>query len=67
MIGLNRQAEFAQEEAGHDFNEEERELHVNTDLTTQIHRLSTEMHAHLTSVGWTLDSKVVDENPPELG
>ena len=40
MIGQNRQAEFAQKKADHDFNEQERELHVNTDLTKQIHRLS---------------------------
>ena len=67
MIGQNRQAEFAQRKADHDFNEQERELHVNTDLTKQIHRLSTEMHAHLTSVGWTIDARSTDETPPGLG
>ncbi len=51
MIGQNRQSEFAQKKADHDFNEQERELHVNTDLTKQIHQLSTEMHAHLMSAG----------------
>ncbi len=51
MIGQNRQGEFAQRKADHDFNEQEHELHVNTDFTKQIHQLSTEMHAHLMSVG----------------
>ena len=47
MIGQNRQGDFAQRKADHDFNEQEQELRVNTDLTKLIHRLSTEMHAHL--------------------
>jgi uncharacterized membrane protein len=51
MIGQNRQGEYAQKKADHDFNEQEQELHVNTDLTKQIHQLSTEMHALLISVG----------------
>ncbi len=51
MIGQNRQGEFAQKKADHDFNVQEHELHLNTDLTKQIHQLSTEMHAHLISVG----------------
>ena len=51
MIGQNRQGEYAQKKADHDFDEQERELHVNTELTKQIHQLSTEMHAHLLSVG----------------
>ena len=55
MIGQNRQAEFARQKADHDFNEQEHELHVNTDLTRQIHRLSTEMHAVLTHLGASAD------------
>jgi uncharacterized membrane protein len=51
MIGQNRQGEYAQKKADHDFNEQEQELHINTDLTKQIHQLSTEMHALLISVG----------------
>jgi len=44
MIGQNRQAEFAQRKADHDFTEQEQELHLNTDLTRQIHALVTELH-----------------------
>ena len=56
MIGQNRQGEFARKKADHDFNEQEQELHVNTDLTKQIHQLSTEIHAHLLRVGGTSTS-----------
>jgi uncharacterized membrane protein len=45
MIGQNRQAAFQQAKADHDFVEQEQELHVNTDLTRQIHRLAQEIHA----------------------
>jgi uncharacterized membrane protein len=61
MIGQNRQGEFAQKKADHDFNEQEHELRINTDLTKQIHQLSTEMHAHLISVG---AARVHDEHGP---
>ena len=37
MIGQNRQAEFQRAKADHDFATEEQELHVNTDLTREIH------------------------------
>jgi uncharacterized membrane protein len=47
MIGQNRQSDFAQAKADHDFNEQELELHTNTDLTRQIHALTTELHARL--------------------
>ena len=47
MIGQNRQAEFQQEKADHDFNEQELELKPNTELTRQIHRLTTELHKRL--------------------
>ncbi|QXC63222.1 DUF1003 domain-containing protein [Aquihabitans sp. G128] len=43
MIGQNRQAEFAQRKADHDFNEQERELKTNTELTRQIHALLCEL------------------------
>ncbi len=45
MIGQNRQADFAQRKADHDFNEQEQELKRNTELTEAIHRLTTEIHA----------------------
>src|SRR5690349_17632464 len=47
MIGQNRQAEFQQAKADHDFNDQELELKTNTELTRQIHRLTTELHKRL--------------------
>jgi uncharacterized membrane protein len=44
MIGQNRQAAFAQAKADHDFNEQELELKTNTQLTREIHRLTTELY-----------------------
>ena len=44
MIGQNRQAGFAQAKADHDFNAQELELRTNTELTREIHRLTTELH-----------------------
>ena len=47
MIGQNRAAAFQQAKADHDFLEEEAELRTNTDLTRQIHVLTTELHRRL--------------------
>ena len=47
MIGQNRQSAFQQAKADHDFLEEEAELRTNTDLTRQIHVLTTELHRRL--------------------
>jgi uncharacterized membrane protein len=44
MIGQNRQAGFQQAKADHDFNEQELELKTNTELTREIHVLTTELH-----------------------
>ena len=44
MIGQNRQAQFQQAKADHDFVAQELELKTNTDLTREIHRLTTELH-----------------------
>jgi uncharacterized membrane protein len=44
MIGQNRQAAFQQAKADHDFVAQELELRTNTDLTRQIHALTTELH-----------------------
>lgn len=44
MIGQNRQAEFQEAKADHDFNEEEMELNTNTELTRAIYALTTELH-----------------------
>ena len=47
MIGQNRAAAFQQHKADHDFVEQELELKTNTDLTRQIHVLTTELHRRL--------------------
>jgi uncharacterized membrane protein len=47
LIGQNRQAAFQQAKADHDFREQELELKTNTDLTRQIHVLTTELHRRL--------------------
>jgi len=44
LIGQNRQAEFQQAKADHDFLEQELELKTNTDLTRAIHLLTVELH-----------------------
>lgn len=44
MIGQNRQASFQQAKADHDFNTNEQELHVNTELTKTIHTLTQQLH-----------------------
>jgi uncharacterized membrane protein len=45
MIGQNRQAQFQQLKADHDFVAQEQELHTNTDLTRMIADLTREIHA----------------------
>ncbi len=47
MIGQNRQADFQQAKADHDFTEQELELKTNTQLTREIHTLTTELHNRL--------------------
>jgi uncharacterized membrane protein len=47
MIGQNRQSAFQQTKADHDFNEQELELKTNTELTREIHVLTTELHRRL--------------------
>ena len=47
MIGQNRQAAFQQTKADHDFETQELELKTNTELTRQIHVLTTELHRRL--------------------
>jgi uncharacterized membrane protein len=44
MIGQNRQASFQQAQADHVFVAQEKELQSNTDLTRQIHELTTQIH-----------------------
>jgi uncharacterized membrane protein len=47
MIGQNRQAEFQQAKADHDFVEQELELKTKTELTRAIHAMTTELHHRL--------------------
>jgi uncharacterized membrane protein len=47
MIGQNRQASFQQAKADHDFQSQELELKTNTELTREIHTLTTELHRRL--------------------
>lgn len=47
MIGQNRQADFQQTKADHDFVEQELELKTNTELTRAIHAMTTELHRRL--------------------
>ncbi|MDT7717077.1 MAG: hypothetical protein QOH09_3069 [Pseudonocardiales bacterium] len=47
MIGQNRQSAFQQAKADHDFIEQELELKTNTELTREIHTLTTELHRRL--------------------
>ena len=63
LIGQNRQAAFQQAKADHDFREEELELKTNTDLTRDIHALTTELHRRLLP-NTPLDDRVKDEELP---
>jgi uncharacterized membrane protein len=47
MIGHNRQAAFQQTKADHDFAAPELELKTNTQLTREIHTLTTELNNRL--------------------
>jgi uncharacterized membrane protein len=47
MIGQNRAAAFQQAKANHDFLEQELELKTNTQLTREIHVLTTELHSRV--------------------
>ncbi len=47
MIGQNRQSEFQQSKADHDFVQQELELQTNTDLTRAIHTMTQELHRRL--------------------
>jgi len=51
MIGQNRQADFAQRKADHDFKEQEQELKLNTELTRAIHEMAKDIHARVVSGG----------------
>ena len=56
MIGQNRQADFQQHKADHDFVANELELKSNTELTKQIERLTREIHARVVTDGTAPDA-----------
>jgi uncharacterized membrane protein len=60
MIGQNRQAEFQQEKADHDFVANELELKNNTELTRMIADLTREIHLHVCG-GQTPEPGAVDQ------
>jgi uncharacterized membrane protein len=47
MIGQNRAADLASAKAQHDFEVQQKLLEENTDLTKQIHQLTSDIHQHL--------------------
>jgi uncharacterized membrane protein len=47
MIGQNRQADFQQQKADHDFVANEQELKTNTELTKQIAELTKQIHERM--------------------
>jgi uncharacterized membrane protein len=51
MIGQNRQSEFQQAKADHDFVAQEKELQSNTELTRAIHTLTTDIHRQVMTNG----------------
>src|SRR5438128_9376014 len=51
MIGQNRQSDFAQRKADHDFHEQEEELKMNTELTKAINALVQEIHKTVVTSG----------------
>ncbi|GAA4542214.1 DUF1003 domain-containing protein [Pseudonocardia xishanensis] len=51
MIGQNRASAFQQAKADHDFLEQEVELKTNTQLTREIHLLTTELHRRVVEEG----------------
>jgi len=55
MIGQNRQAAFQQAKADHDFTEQELELKTNTEITREIHSLTTELHRRIIGEAPTTD------------
>jgi uncharacterized membrane protein len=47
MIGQNRQAAFQQTKADHDYENIDKLLGENTELTRQIHQLTQDLHQHV--------------------
>jgi uncharacterized membrane protein len=53
MIGQNRQASFQQVKADHDYQDVDKLLVENTDLTRTIHQLTLDVHRNLIGDGNT--------------
>ena len=47
MIGQNRQAAFQQTKADHDYENIDKLLGENTELTRQVHQLTQDLHQHV--------------------
>jgi uncharacterized membrane protein len=47
MIGQNRQGEFQQMKADHDFSQQELQLEADLELTRAIHAMTTELHRRI--------------------
>ncbi|MGF6885836.1 putative membrane protein [Nocardia sp. GAS34] len=47
MIGQNRQGQFQQMKADHDFSQQELQLKTNLELTRAIHAMTTELHRRI--------------------
>jgi uncharacterized membrane protein len=62
MIGQNRQAEFQRAKADHDFASQEQELGLNTELTREIHTLTTELHGHVLGTRFPHDQLVTSHD-----
>lgn len=63
MIGQNRQAEVQRAKADHDFVEQELELKTNTQLTREIHLLTTELHRRLLDAPGPRSATAGDSDP----
>jgi uncharacterized membrane protein len=64
MIGQNRQGQFQQAKADHDFLEEEQELKLNTELTRSIHDLTLELHQRFVTGQARPQPEAPDPRPP---
>jgi uncharacterized membrane protein len=60
MIGQNRQAEFSQAKANHDFAVTEQELHENTEITRLVQQLTVEIHNHYVRRARAIDSHTAE-------
>jgi hypothetical protein len=67
MIGQNRQAEFQRAKADHDFATEAQELRTNTEITREVHTLTSELHRHLLGAATERDDRESDRTSRTRG